>query len=255
MIVLDGSGSMWGQIEGRDKMSIAREALSEIMADMPAASALGLMAYGHRYEGRCDDIELLVPVGPENHRAIQESVEQVTPKGKTPLTAAIRQAAGALRYADAPATVVVITDGIETCNQDPCALAEELEQTGVAFTAHVVGFGLTAEQGKQVSCIADATGGRYISAGNAADLRDALDQVVKKPVPEYPVETPDATLGEPTTAITIGAAFSIPWQGPGDAEDYVDIVECRGGKNLWGAQLRLGSRRQSSHAQSTWQAR
>ena len=67
--------------------------------------------------------------------------------GKTPLTEAVRQAASTLKSTEAKATVILITDGIETCEADPCALGAELEASGVDFTAHVVGFGLTAEEG------------------------------------------------------------------------------------------------------------
>ena len=81
--------------------------------------------------------------------------------GKTPLSAAVKQAAEALKYTEDKATVILITDGLETCEADPCALGKELEQSGVDFTAHVVGFGLTAEEGKQVACLAENTGGKY----------------------------------------------------------------------------------------------
>ncbi|MGL5009697.1 MAG: VWA domain-containing protein, partial [Paracoccaceae bacterium] len=61
IIVLDASGSMWGQIDGRAKLEIAREALAEVLGGLPADTEMGLMAYGHRTEGDCSDIELIVP--------------------------------------------------------------------------------------------------------------------------------------------------------------------------------------------------
>jgi Ca-activated chloride channel family protein len=83
--------------------------------------------------------------------------------GKTPLTEAVRRAAAELKSTEEKATVILITDGIETCEADPCALGAELEASGVDFTAHVVGFGLTAEEeGKAVACLAENTGGKYI---------------------------------------------------------------------------------------------
>jgi Ca-activated chloride channel family protein len=66
---------------------------------------------------------------------------------------------------------VLITDGLENCNADPCALGKELEQAGVDFTAHIVGFGLTAEEGRQVACLAENTGGKYIQASDAGQLQ------------------------------------------------------------------------------------
>ena len=167
IIVLDASGSMWGQIEGRPKLEIAREALGSVLAEMPPETEMGLMAYGHREKGSCSDIELVVAPAPGTAEAITSAANAMKFLGKTPLTEAVRQAAVELKSTEAKATVILITDGIETCEADPCALGAELEASGVDFTAHVVGFGLTAEEGATVACLAENTGGRYIEAKDA----------------------------------------------------------------------------------------
>ncbi len=83
--------------------------------------------------------------------------------------------------------MILITDGIETCEADPCALATELENAGIDFTAHVVGFGLSNEEGRQIACLAENTGGKYIAAGNAEALGAALTEtVVAEPAPPAP---------------------------------------------------------------------
>lgn len=184
IIVLDGSGSMWGQIEGRPKLDIAREALAGVLQGVDPAAELGLMAYGHREKGSCEDIEVIVPPGPGTAAAITEAAAAMKFLGKTPLTEAVRRAAVELRATEAKATVILITDGIETCDADPCALGRELEASGVDFTAHVVGFGLTAEEGRTVACLAENTGGRYIEAGDAASLAEALQTTVAAAEPE-----------------------------------------------------------------------
>jgi Ca-activated chloride channel homolog len=154
IIVLDASGSMWGQIDGRAKLEIAREALGSVLSGMDPATEIGLMAYGHREKGACDDIELVVPPAAGTGQAITDAANAMKFLGKTPLTEAVRRAAGELKSTEAKATVILITDGIETCEADPCALGAELEASGVDFTAHVVGFGLTAEEGATVACLA-----------------------------------------------------------------------------------------------------
>lgn len=194
MIVFDGSGSMWGQIEGRAKIEIAREVLGDVLGQLPAENALGLMAYGHRRKGDCADIELAVPTAPGAAPAIATFVNTIKPKGKTPLSEAVKQAAEALRYTEDKATVILITDGVETCNADPCALARQLEDSGVDFTTHVVGFGLSDAEGAQVSCLAEATGGTYLQAENADALTKALTQtVVAQPEPD-PIPDPQPAL-------------------------------------------------------------
>ena len=190
IIVLDGSGSMWGQIDGKPKLEIAREALAEVLKTIPADAELGLIAYGHRSKGSCDDIETLVAPATGTAPAIAAAADKMQFLGKTPLTDAVRRAAAKLHSTEEKATVVLITDGIETCEGDPCALAQELETSGVDFTAHVVGFGLTKDEGKQVACLAEDTGGQYITADDLDSLTVALQAtVISAPAPE-PVPVP-----------------------------------------------------------------
>jgi Ca-activated chloride channel homolog len=191
IIVLDASGSMWGQIDGRAKLEIAREALGTVLSGIDPATEIGLMAYGHREKGSCEDIELVVPPAAGTGKAISDAANAMKFLGKTPLTEAVRRAAAELKSTEAKATVILITDGIETCEGDPCALGAELEASGIDFTANVVGFGLTEEEGKAVACLADNTGGTYIQAKDAGDLVKALKTTVAvaEPAPE-PVPEP-----------------------------------------------------------------
>jgi Ca-activated chloride channel family protein len=183
IVILDASGSMWGQIDGKPKLEIAREALRGVLSALPADREIGFMAYGHREKGSCEDIELIVPPAAGTAGAISAAADSMKFLGKTPLSAAVKKAAEELKYTEDKATVVLITDGLETCKADPCALGTELEQSGVDFTAHVVGFGLTAEEGKQVACLAENTGGKYIQAKDEEALKEALAQTVAAPPP------------------------------------------------------------------------
>ncbi|MCX7287847.1 MAG: VWA domain-containing protein [Rhodobacterales bacterium] len=197
IIVLDASGSMWGQIDGRAKLEIAREALGTVLGGIDPATEIGLIAYGHREKGSCDDIELVVPPAAGTGQAIIEAANSMKFLGKTPLTEAVRRAAAELKSTEAKATVILITDGIETCEGDPCALGAELEASGIDFTANVVGFGLTEEEGKAVACLAENTGGKYIQAADAGSLVEALKTTVvvaePEPVPE-PTPAPAAAV-------------------------------------------------------------
>jgi hypothetical protein len=116
----------------------------------------------------------LVPVGSADSGTIDATVGAINPKGKTPITAALRRAADELHSAEQKATVIVISDGLETCNADPCATATELEASGVDFTVHVVSFGATDEETRQLQCIADNTGGRLLAPSSASDVLVAM---------------------------------------------------------------------------------
>ncbi|WP_223786828.1 vWA domain-containing protein [Marinicella meishanensis] len=225
ILVFDASGSMWGQIDGVTKIEIARDAVSTISQGFAAEQTVGLMAYGHRRKGDCADIETLVEPAAGTAQAIAAQVQQLQPKGKTPLSQAVVMAADSLKYTENQATVVLITDGVETCDRDPCAVAAELEQLGVDFTAHVVGFGLSADQGKQLSCMADITGGRYLPAADAQSLNQALQQVVlAAEEPVATVELPTAEVLSPSEPVVIGAGFAVKWTGPAGEQDYIDVV-------------------------------
>ena len=187
ILVLDGSGSMWGQIDQTHKIEIARDVIRDVLSETPEDYQLGLVAYGHNRKGDCGDIEALVPIGTD-HSRILEAVDAINPKGKTPLSDAVVFAAEQLNYRNEPANVVLISDGIENCNADPCAVGESLEQAGIDFTAHVIGFDIVeSETQEQLTCLAENTGGRYLSAANAAELVDALQEtVVESVVQEQP---------------------------------------------------------------------
>ncbi len=186
ILVLDASGSMWGQIDGKAKITIAQEVVGSLLDSLPADQNLGLTVYGHRTKGDCTDIETVVSPGPGTRDAIRAAVMGIKPKGKTPMTDAVIAAAEALKYTEDAATVILVSDGIETCNPDPCAAAKLLEEAGVNFTAHVVGFDVAGDPQAQaqLQCLAENTGGQYRGASNAAELATALTEVVAaEPVP------------------------------------------------------------------------
>jgi len=181
MLVLDASGSMWGEVGGQTKIQIAREVVGTILDDWQAETQLGLTVYGHRVKGDCSDIEVLLPVAPVDAMRFRGTVDAIHPLGMTPLSDAVIQAAKELRYTTQRATVVLISDGKETCNRDPCEVGRRLEEAGLDFTAHVIGFDVVDHRTQeQLRCLAENTGGSYRTAEDAAGLRDALSHAVRE---------------------------------------------------------------------------
>jgi len=180
IIVMDGSGSMWGQVGGRTKIELARDALSQVLSEATSDMQIGMLAYGHRSRGQCSDIEQLVAVGPANATvpAILDAARRIAPRGMTPLTDTVLRAVQSLQFSEQAATVVLLTDGVETCEGDPCALGRMLAQQGIDFTAHVVGFDMTDAEQRTVACLAEETGGILIAANDADDLARALRQTI-----------------------------------------------------------------------------
>ncbi|WP_397543686.1 vWA domain-containing protein, partial [Roseovarius salis] len=230
MVVFDGSNSMWGQIDGTAKIEIARGVMDNLLGEWTQDRQVGLMAYGHRRRGDCGDIETLVQPGTDTRASILQRIEGITPTGKTPLTDAVERAAQELAHTDRPATVVLISDGLESCDRDPCALARTLERSGVGFTAHVVGFGLGADQDvSSLSCIAEETGGTYIQAGNAAELEQALSNVstavanTPEPTPDPEPQLPQVSVNGPAKAVG-GSAVTVTWEPTVAPADYITVV-------------------------------
>jgi len=187
MFILDASGSMWGQVEGKAKIVIAKEVLTGLVRDLPDDTVVGLVAYGHRRKGDCDDVEELVPMAPVNREKIIQTIRGLSPKGKTPISRSVRMTAERIRHLEDETTIILVSDGKETCDPDPCGLVKELKEAGIRFVMHVIGFDVTEEEKAQLECMARAGGGEYYTADNAADFQLAAKAVVKKAAEKPPV--------------------------------------------------------------------
>lgn len=177
LFILDGSGSMWGQVEDQYKIAIAKKVMTSLVQELPSNTHMGLQVYGHRSKQDCNDIEMLVPVGSNNRGLLIQQIEALIPRGKTPITQALQQAAEPLRNLEDETIIILLSDGKENCAGDPCTLVRELRAQGVKIKIHVVGFDVTHDESEQLVCIADAGGGKYFSADNADQLSKALTAV------------------------------------------------------------------------------
>ncbi|HRE80760.1 MAG TPA: VWA domain-containing protein, partial [Opitutaceae bacterium] len=227
LIILDASGSMNERIRGETKMVIARRAIRELVESLPAKTRLGLVVYGHR-QNSCEDIELLIPPGPLNKAALVAAVESLAPKGRTPIAASVEFAAQALNYTKNKASIILVSDGEETCGGDPCAIAKKLSEQAAGLTIHTIAFDLTARQAKTFACVSANTQGRFLQANDASTLKDALAVAVSEATIAAKTTAPEedlspATLSVPATVVA-GADFSVTWSGPNNPGDYLCIV-------------------------------
>lgn len=175
--ILDGSGSMWAEFEGRTRIEVARDLLSDRLPKWQAENTnIGLIAYGHNRKGDCTDIEVLVELGPAQPEALEQAIRSISPKGKTPIAASIDLVAQRLRTSEDSAHVILVSDGLETCHPDPCGSVRRLRALGIAFTMDVVGFDVTEEERAQLQCLAKEAGGTYFSAASAPEAIQALEE-------------------------------------------------------------------------------
>jgi len=233
VLVLDASGSMWGQIKGKAKIEIAKEVISDLIDTIPADFQTGLIVYGHRRKGDCKDIEMMIPVGKHNAAAMNAKVAAISPKGKTPLSESVKRAAEALHYTKERATVILVSDGLETCDIDPCDLSAKLAMSGADFTVHVIGFDISKDDQDQLRCMADRTGGLFLTASDAGSLRNALFKTVEevKAPPAPVVEDPGTAVLKAPTSVPVGSAFTVKWEGPNSRGDLIAVVK-KGERNI-----------------------
>ncbi len=182
-LIFDASNSMWGQIGGEAKISIARKVLTQIINGLPDSLSVGLRVYGHRYglndPKACTDTELLIPIGPIAKPQLIDTVNKIQLKGKTPLVLSVLEAIKDFEKL-ANGSVILITDGIESCNGDIKSIAPAIKKSGLELNVHIVGFDIKEKEARaELESIAKSTEGRYLDAKNAGELLLALEQTLR----------------------------------------------------------------------------
>jgi hypothetical protein len=188
IIVLDASKSMWAKVGGQSKVVLVRSGLGQAFDAYKDRIAFGLLAFGHREAAACADSQLLAKAG-ELNAATQGKLQfgaGFKPKASKPIAAALVEAA---KTTDGGSLdLVLITDGLDTCKANVCATAAGLKQAAPGLRIHVIGFDPKAKAAlKPLACIATSTGGQFLTAANAGELKQdlakILDSVVKPVAP------------------------------------------------------------------------
>ena len=191
MIVFDASGSMAGNtVQGLfsdvTRIDEVRKALAQVLPGVTKIRKVGLITFGPGPYGQCN-VMLDFEPRPNAAEPIMSAVNALNPAGKTPLVKAVELAAEVLDYRSSQGVVVLLTDGEETCGGAPCALGKLIKANG-RLTVHVIGYQLKAFRwtGAQsyldVKCLAEETGGLYITAENRQDLVEAFEKTLGCPM-------------------------------------------------------------------------
>ncbi len=205
-VILDVSNSMWGQVDGRAKIELAREALGGALADFPADLPVGLRAYGHRVsfedqvEGCVDTERLLAPVAGNAPEVVRQA-NLLTPRGQTPIARSLEDAGADLRAEGGAAVILLVSDGVESCGGDPEAVAAQLRASGLQLVLHTVGLGVTPDEAEVLTALAEAGGGTYFDAPNAADLTEGVTTAVQSST-EFVLQQDDVA-GFPRDAVRV----------------------------------------------------
>jgi hypothetical protein len=177
-IILDASGSMKAMLGKQTRWATALEVLKDVVSKLPKDFSVGLRVYGHTLASTnpktCTDSALVVPVAPLNPAHLLAAASKLAPRGETPLVYSILQTPADLKPVKG-GTVILITDGEESCKGDFVAAANALRDSGIDLTLNIVGFTLKSAAAQQLlGTLAGSTGGRYYNAQSGAALSRAL---------------------------------------------------------------------------------
>lgn len=189
LFIYDASGSMWQKLGDDFKKEVAAELLANTVGKLPEDQAIGLMAYGHREKGNCEDVEMLVNMDNRSKAEVVSAVQSINPLGKTPLAYSATLAIDKLRNSGQKATIILITDGIESCDGDLCEVVAAAKKEGIDFKLHIIGFGLKDGDTEALRCAAEAGDGNYYDAADAdgldAGLQEATSETVDDPAGNF----------------------------------------------------------------------
>lgn len=209
LLLLDSSGSMADpDADGEPEVDAAKAAVSTLVDGLDPGQRVGVRLFGAEVpldqptEAKCTDSSLAVPIGADNTDELTAAIEGYEPLGETPIGYALQQAAADLGETG-NRTVLLVSDGIATCDPDPCEVAEELAADGFDLVVHTVGLGVDDETRSQLECVAAAAGGTYYDADDADSLTTALTRVSTRAFRPFqlsgePVQGTESPLDAPT---------------------------------------------------------
>jgi Ca-activated chloride channel family protein len=179
LFIFDASNSMAGQWEGARKFDIAREVLMDMvdsLEEMPDVE-MALRIYGHQSPvppQDCNDTKLEVPFSPSNAARIRQKLRFINPKGTTPIAHSLELAPDDFPpCSNCRNIIVLITDGVEACDGDPCEVSLRLQKKGIILRPFVIGIGNDPGFRETFNCI-----GEYYDAPSKQQFREALKVVI-----------------------------------------------------------------------------
>ena len=187
LLLLDVSGSMNERISsGGTKFAAAQRAVKRVADAVPAGTQVGLRVYGseiaepkEQNPKACTDTKLVLPIGPLNRRQLFRAVDSFEAKGETPIAYSLGKAVDDLGPSG-KRVLILISDGEESCDGDPCPAARRLAKAGVDLQFNAIGLAVNSKARSQLQCIAKAGDGNYYDADNTSDLEDAVRRITQR---------------------------------------------------------------------------
>lgn len=187
LFILDASNSMNAKWGDQTRIDAAKELLAKTVDELVGVPNLeiALRVYGHQSPitntfQDCNDTKLEVPFGPNNFERVKYRIKSIHAKGTTPIARSLEAAADDFPDMNSRNFIILITDGLEACDNDPCVIAQKLHDKGVKVTPFVIGLGMDLSYLEKFNCIGEYT---------EAETRDAFEKVLKNVVNKVLVNT------------------------------------------------------------------
>lgn len=237
LLIMDSSGSMKASDgAGGTKIQAAKGALNGVVDALPDEAQVGLRVYGHRVPNTdkargCKDTELIVPVAPLDRSSMKQRIASFDAKGFTPIGLSLQKAAADLPQ-EGKRTIVLVSDGIDTCAPPPpCEVAKDIAGRGIDLRIDAVGFQVDPRARRELQCIARVARGSYIDASSADELASELRAISVRALRRF------ETSGEPVrgTPVVAGAPALAAGQFTDSisaGEDLYYAVELQAGRSL-----------------------
>ncbi|WP_368985615.1 VWA domain-containing protein [Caldifermentibacillus hisashii] len=187
VFIIDASGSMAQKINGKEKMASAKDSILNFVNKLPKDAKVGIRVYGHKGTGSdadkalsCSSSELVYPISNYNAGEFQAALNKFSPSGWTPIGLALREAKNDLASFDGANNtniVYLVSDGIDTCEDQPIEAAKDLYSSNISPIINVIGFDVDSEGQNQLREIAAATEGIYGTVTNEGELQKELDNL------------------------------------------------------------------------------
>lgn len=179
LFVFDASKSMKTTHNSTTRIQGAKELFYKFLDSLNKQKNIqfALRMYGHTIKyppGDCKDSKLVVPFGKNNIALIKSKVAEAKPTGITPIEHSLTESANDFPDAKAVNMIILITDGIEECEGDPCKARQKLMEKGIVFKPFIIGIGLSVEQIKTFECVGD-----YYDFDNASTLSN-INSIISK---------------------------------------------------------------------------
>ena len=171
---------MSGKWETGSKMKVAKRMLMNLLDSLKRVEnvQIALRVYGHQSyvpPQDCNDTKLEVPFEPNNIEKIKHKLRQVEPRGTTPIAHSLYLAGNDFPNSKGRNIIILITDGIEACDGDPCEVSRALQKKGVILKPFVIGIGLNVDLKKTFECV-----GQYYDASNEEEFTNVLNIVISQ---------------------------------------------------------------------------